>query len=273
MKKITIGADPEFMIFINNMPLPACVLCDDRILSNHFGRDTGQDGYVFELRPDPSTDVFAVLANIRKILQVHIQEFPYLKKCVFIGGHTVSVVSQNYFAIGGHVHISAGNYEDTHDLNTNIFKDFLDKIICSGFMYLIDDRENHIIRKRKNYGKPKSFAYLRNSILTLEYRTPPSWLVNPTLAFMFLALAKICGLLFVNRKIWDTSQKIYNISLEKGRGLNLLKKFIAIVEINEELMRGEDVAKCVEILNNLSDRHTRRVNILWNRDFKSFWRL
>jgi hypothetical protein len=267
MKKVMIGCDPEFMILTNNQKvLPANEICDDYRTSNHFGREIGQNGFVFELRPDPSTNVFAILANIRKILRTHIQNSTYLKNCIFVSGHAVKIAPA-HFAIGGHIHISGENGYDTKDLLRHDFRQFINKIIYSGFMYIINDKNGHELRQKIGYGKRRDF---RDKEHTAEYRSPPSWLVSPTLAFMFLTIAKICGLLFINRGIWDIEQDINDLLSTKCRGFCLLRKLITLVKTQKKLMEEEDVIKCLEILNNLPNK---RINLVWQRDFKSSWEL
>lgn len=267
MRKITIGADPEFVLIAKNKPLSAREVCNDWGNHNHFGREIGQDGLVFELRPDPSTDVFAVVANIRKILRIHIQKHPYLKKCIFTGGHAVET-QDRAFAIGGHIHMDTKAEDAVGMLEDNKFQHFLNKIIYNGFMSIINDKKNHAIRKHIGYGKANDFRNKGNG--TIQYKTPPSWLVSPTLAFIFLALAKICGLLYINKQAWKTTTSINDIIEGKDKGLILLKRLSAIVQTEREMMQEEDIVKCLEIIDNLPQRHK---SLSWQRDFKQAWRL
>jgi hypothetical protein len=266
MKQVKIGCDPEFMILASDGKIvPSLTICDDENLKNHFGREVGQGGWLFELRPDPSTNIFALLANIRKIMKIHIRKFPYLKKCIFIGGHA----AEDHFAIGGHIHISTDEmYSD--DLLESNFKRFINKIIYSGFMHIINDKEGQYVRQTIGYGKARDFRCCKYDSSSLEYRTPPSWLVSPTLAFIFLTLAKICGLLYINKKYFNINDEIYNLSHDTHKGMLLLKRFFTVVKICDGLMEEEDVVKCIEMLENLPNK---RINLNWNRDFKIAWQL
>lgn len=274
MRKITIGADPEFMIITGDgKALPAREICDDGDNSNHFGRERGQNGYVFELRPDPSTDVFSVIANIRKILRIHMQQYPYLKKCTFTGGHIVETettgrqTGHGSFAVGGHIHI--GIIGDlAYELDNDKFRHFLNKIIFNGFMGVINDKKNHSLRKKIGYGKAGDFRASGED--SLQYKTPPSWLVSPTLAFMFLTLAKICGLLYINRQSWRVAASIDGMVIGKDKGLVLLKRLSAIVKMKQEMMQEEDIQECLKIIDNLPQRHK---GLSWQKDFKLSWGL
>jgi hypothetical protein len=249
MIRVMIGCDPEFVIVKSRKLVPMEQILKDGHKTKKIGLDMGWK--VMELRPDPNEDIFILIAHIRHLLKRILKHHIGLRRCRFVAGHYASAEP-----LGGHIHI--GVVDSNESIATENFKIFLDKIIGGELMGLINDTQRHRTRRTYGYGQryihhPDSFR-VKNRIL--EYRTPPSWLVSPSLTFMFLGLAKICALLFLNKKprILPTT----------------IPELIKVVTRLPYLMNQPDVAKCIELLTNLKKNTEEN----WLEiDFKNTWNL
>jgi len=254
MKRIKIGADPEFCILTpTNKLLNARHICLDGNKRKKFGREN----VAFELRPDPSYNIFVIIANIRHLLVNTINKYPILKKCKFIAGHCV--VDQ---PIGGHIHFEM---DGDGELNDKLFKYFIDKVLYRGLAEIIDDKPGLRMRRKYEYGKRRDFR--NDNGVSIEYRSSISWLYSPSVAFIYLTLAKICGLLYLNRYKFNIN--IDTINNTKRSGRILLRRIITLVECQYELMEEKDIYKCVALIKRLPTV----VNINWSKDFKSNWQI
>jgi hypothetical protein len=251
MIRVMIGCDPEFVIIKRRKLVPMEQVLKDGRKTKKIGLDMGWK--VMELRPDPSEDIFVLIAHIRHLLKHILKHHTGLRNCRFIAGHYAC-----YEALGGHIHISV--VDSNESLTTQAFKIYLDTVISGGLMKLINDKKHHATRKANGYGRDYVHDLwhdvFRSKNGVLEYRTPPSWLVSPSLAFMFLGLAKICALLYLNKQ-----PKILP---------NNIPDIIRVVTGLPWLMKQPDVAKCIELLDNLK----RDTDANWiNVDFKKTWNL
>lgn len=266
MRKVTIGCDPEFVVMDNNCAIPAYLMTDDFAHDAPLGSEIAQEMIVHELRPHYYHNTFKVLANIQKLLAEYIKRFPNVRNYQFIAGHMIA----NTYYTGGHIHIGWQKPTEDKVLNWDQereLRNFIDKIIRCGFMTVINDKDNHMKRKHAHYGRNNHSVFPRHGI---EYKTPPSWLVNPTLTFIFLTLAKICVLMYLNADIWQANEYIKSIIRKQSSGIRFLKNFINEVKKIDELMKEEDVRKCIELLSNL---RRRLVYINWEHDFLPNWGL
>ena len=133
----------------------------------------GLDGNdeIAELRPGFSTSPIDLTAKIRTVLEYGHEQNPDLE---FYAGHYV-----DSYPIGGHIHLGV-------EANNDII-DGLD-IVLSSLSNVIDDEEQVVQRRETGYGKKKSY---RNKSYGLEYRTPGSFLLSPTIALITFTLAKL----------------------------------------------------------------------------------
>ncbi len=165
-EQITLGCDPELVCRINGEFTSA---------SNYFKyrSSMGVDGNdeIAELRPGYSTSPIDLTAKIRTVLEYGHEQYPNLE---FISGH---YVDDN--PIGGHIHLGV---EPTPEVIEAL------DIVLSAFSDCIDDQEQVIYRRESGYGKKKSY---RNKHYGLEYRTPGSFLLSPTVALVTFTLAKL----------------------------------------------------------------------------------
>lgn len=253
MKRVTIGCDPEFVIKSshNGSIIVARDICGD--MRGRIGTDIC--GRQMELRPRYSSNIFTVLTNIRSLLRTLLESNPKLKDYGFIGGHFYKT------AIGGHIHIRS---TDGRSLGNPVIG-LLDKILSNGLAYIIDDLQGKEQRNGEGYGQVGDW---RHSGAGVEYRTPPCWLVSPTLTFMYLTLAKICGLLALNEKEFDID--VDNIVFSRRCGISLLKFLVTKIRNIPPLMEEEDVVLCIKLIGDIKE-NAKKVN--WNRDFKKAWGL
>ena len=163
---LTLGCDPELVCRLNGEFTSA---------SNYFKfrSSMGLDGNeeIAELRPGYSTSPIDLTAKIRSVLEYGHEQNPDLE---FYAGHYV-----DDYPIGGHIHLGV---EATLDII-----DGLD-IVLSSLSNIIDDEEQVIRRRESGYGKKKAY---RNKSYGLEYRTPGSFLLSPTIALVTFTLAKL----------------------------------------------------------------------------------
>lgn len=257
MRLVKVGCDPEFVVVSpNGTFLNASYFSKDGNRTARFGND----GSIFELRPKESTNVFEVIANIYNLLQFYTEKFPWLKECKFYAGH----VAEGH-ALGGHIHISCNvNYEILG--RSTIFMSLLDHVIHDGLMHIVDDKRKRVERRRLGYGKRKSY---RSRGVVLEYRTPPSWLSSPTLAFLYLALAKICGLLYLNREPYRVDIGELIELPNNVRDQKLLKAIMQIVGSIKPICQMADMSYCIGLLEKLITHH--HIIVPKAVDFKPLW--
>ena len=263
MQYVTIGCDPEFMIGLPNSTkvIEGDLICDN--MDGHIGTD--MHGSQMEIRPRPSKNTLDVLANIRSILRLTLKNNPKLKKLKFVGGH--------YYGgspIGGHIHIrsvgkndSLWGDDDVDDVEPIV--KLLDKVLFYGLAEAVDDKKGREARRRRGYGR---LSDTRDSESGIEYRTPPCWLVNPTLAFLYLCLAKICALISVNGNDYRVTREM--IFKSKKIGFPLLELVAQRIANIPSLVKEEDIRMCIKILRRL---RKDKLKINWSEDFKAAWGL
>lgn len=172
-----IGADPEF-VFLSIAELA-------RRDASQFGLAAGvafgadNCGRIAELRPHPSRSALAVVASLQstlKWLAIHKpQTMQYIWRCgAFVEGD----------GLGGHIHfgrLQAGSQvRESAALDTVMY--WLTRI------GVYDNEEGRQRIKGGHYGR---LADRRKQKHGYEYRTPPSWLDSPWMAFFYLTLAKL----------------------------------------------------------------------------------
>jgi hypothetical protein len=163
---LTIGCDPELVCRRNGEFTSAR---DYFKFRSSMGLDGNEE--IAEIRPGYSTSPIDLTAKIRTVLEYGHEQNPELE---FYAGH---YVDSN--PIGGHIHLGV-------EANNDII-DGLD-IVLSSLSNVIDDEEQVVQRRESGYGIKKSY---RNKSYGLEYRTPGSFLLSPTIALITFTLAKL----------------------------------------------------------------------------------
>ncbi len=164
--KLTIGADPELILHKDGKLAPANQYFNS---SDEFGCDGASS--TAELRPKPSKTPWGLISYIAQLIDWGHKEFPELKMMA-------GAMAYDY-PIGGHIHL--GTPASPNKISN------LDALLgtLETHLYPSVDVER---RRSNNYGKPSEF---RRKSYGIEYRTPVSWLTSPTIALVFLTLAKI----------------------------------------------------------------------------------
>lgn len=164
--KLTLGADPELILHKDGRVAPANQYFNS---SDEFGCDGNSS--VAELRPKPSKTPWGLVSYIAQLIDWGHKEFPELKMAA-------GAMAFDY-AIGGHIHFSV---PATPNRISN-----LDTLLCAIENHIYPSRD---IQKRRNNGYGQLSAFRRKSY-GIEYRTPVSWLTSPTIALVFLTVAKL----------------------------------------------------------------------------------
>lgn len=228
----TIGCDPELVLRKNGKFVPA---------SNYFKRNSsfGLDGCnsIAELRPGYSESPIDLTAKIKIILEYGHEKHPELE---MFAGHY-----QDTYPIGGHLHLSC----DPHPA----LIDSLDTVLYS-LSNVIDDREQRAAREKTGYGK--RLAY-RSKPHGMEYRTPGSWCLSPSVALVTLTLTKLSALATVEDNI---NLKEIKSTMSSDTFLRRLKSFLKTIP--------ED---CIEGLNELEILLKKKLN--WNQNILPNWGL
>lgn len=217
MKGLRIGADPEFVYELRRgMPIYAG---EYQEREGYFGTDGRRD--TAELRPGSEEDVISLVAKIREILTLANENLA-VRKFRWLAG-----AWKHEKPLGGHIHVSHANlifpngYQRDRGLVDSytvvvemLLRELLDTIIGIGFGSTLEDnlKEEQNRRRGAGYGVGdmfhirfpgddgrRQFVGLRIGVPKydrVEYRTPPSWLVSPEVALIYLGAAKLCALLF-----------------------------------------------------------------------------
>ncbi len=177
-ENILLGADPEFVMKSNTgnlilaskyFPLRGKVGCDAIWL----GQNRLQKPLV-EVRPEPTANPEVLVERIYQCLFYAARKVAHVP-CNWLAG------SMPYagFPIGGHIHFSG--IEPTFSLLRA-----LDNYLTLPLMLAEDENGK---KRRPKYGFLGDFRIKDHG--GFEYRTPPSWLVSPTLTKGVIAVSKL----------------------------------------------------------------------------------
>lgn len=177
--RFKLGADPEFIF-----QAPGGARFDARNLNLHQGLAFGMDnnGRLTEIRPYPSRSalevVASVLTTLRWLAVTRPDAFDF---------HWVSGVYLFGDGIGGHVHFGRKRPSRTFEVSAlDTVSNELLSIGCYDPSDIMRRRQGD--QHNQHYGMPGDF---RHQMHGYEYRTFPSWLDSPALAFLILTLSKL----------------------------------------------------------------------------------
>ncbi len=182
-----VGADPEFMLLD-----AAGATVESHTLGLQQAQAFGCDnsGRQVEIRPTPSRSTLDVVASIASTLRWMALLKPKTRPYHWRSGGFV-----NGDGLGGHIHFGRKrpNAEREHAaLDTLTFR-----LFHIGVFNMEEGRQRQGDRHIRNgYGRPSDVRPQRHGY---EYRTLPSWLDSPYMAFMVLTLAKLAVL---NPSLW-----------------------------------------------------------------------
>lgn len=178
VNRFKLGADPEF-VFVSQGGR-----YDARTFNLQQGQAFGMDnnGRLTEIRPYPSRSALEVVASIGvtlrwlALLRPKTLEFDWTAGAFLFGD-----------GLGGHVHF--GRKRPGRDLEIKAL-DAIEEELLGIRVYPV----NEVLRRRQGdehrqlYGLPGDFRKQRHGY---EYRTFPSWLDSPELAFLTITLSKL----------------------------------------------------------------------------------
>jgi hypothetical protein len=178
LNEIVLGADPEFVMVSSQeklimasqfFPVRGLVGCDAI-----WYRQNRSHKPLVELRPEPTSDPRELVVRIYRAL-IYAG-----KKTQRISGKWLAgAMPYEGFPLGGHIHFS-GVQPDFKLLRA------LDNYLSLLLVIVEDERGKG---RRPKYGYLGDFRY--QDYGGFEYRTPPSWLVSPTLTKGVFALAQL----------------------------------------------------------------------------------
>jgi hypothetical protein len=177
-----LGADPEF-VFHDGMQRK-----DARAFGLKAGPAFGADnnGRLCELRPQPSRSALSVLASLWLAMRWMTIYHPDTLNCQWRAGGFYSGDG-----LGGHIHFGRKRTK-FRDREVSV----LDRLTHLQFVAGIFDRGEGRLRVQRAQGAPAGQPYgalgdIRRQPHGYEYRTLPSWVDNPWLAYFNLVAAKL----------------------------------------------------------------------------------
>lgn len=210
VNRFKIGADPEFCFSSSSRR------CDASLLKLNQGPAFGADnnGRLVEVRPHPSRSAIEVCASILTTLRWMAVLTPSTLDYDWLSGAFLYDDG-----IGGHVHF--GRKRPTRKEEVSALDNIEEALLFLG-AYPKDqvDRRRLGDARRQVYGKPGDFRLQSHGY---EYRTFPSWLDNPALAFLTLTLSKLAVL---EPGLFEFGSKNYD--LETTRIKNFLAYFKSV---------------------------------------------
>lgn len=244
IEEITIGADPEFGLVLNNGEHDFLTRGDKVI--NKAGK-FGSDGPGVEIRPEPSIDHNLVVGNIQSILR---NPPDAVKPYAWRGGATFTDPSRTYW-FGGHVHLGRPATIDVYhaDYCYSGIAAALDHLLAFPLMRF-DTPGANLRRNGCNLGYGKAGtgdtegadASIRTNYPNMdrfEYRVLSGlWLTHPVLARIVLGTAKCIAETAYNRIAdkeydYDWVQKpVSQDGLAKSFGLSAHRPIVAAINAN-----------------------------------------
>lgn len=178
INRFKIGADPEFVFHKDGERM------DARALGLHQGLAFGMDnnGRLVEIRPYPSRSAVAVVASMLLALRwLSILQPPTLTYNWTAGAFQIGD------CLGGHVHFGRKRPNRSEEVKA------LD-LIDDELIVLKSYPQAEVIRRRQGDGRNHPYGLpgdIRLQAHGYEYRSFPSWLDSPELAFLTLTLSKL----------------------------------------------------------------------------------
>lgn len=184
VNRFKLGADPEFVVVDPRSSPSELIRIDAMNLGLSQGLAFGADnnGRLAELRPAPSRSAVRVCASIMNTLRWMAMLKPKSAQFNWLAGAFLCGDG-----VGGHVHF--GRKRPTRGLETNALDALSDILLALGVFPVEQvNQRRRGDRLHQLYGLPGD---IRLQTHGYEYRTFPSWLASPTLAFFVLTLSKL----------------------------------------------------------------------------------
>lgn len=184
INRFLLGADPEFNIFVG----------DRRTTAANFNLKTGtpfgadNNDRLVEIRPRPSKSALQVVANLLRTLRwlnvycYHVQPGVMINAATNVRWDTFPFEGED--GVGGHVHFGRRRLISQPDEVQAL--DHLMPILCEVGVFSKTGCESRA--RNTHYGHTGD---IRSQTYGYEYRTFPSWLDSPWLAYFVLTLSKL----------------------------------------------------------------------------------
>lgn len=178
-----VGADPEFVFTRADGTMINADYFDGLKAGLAYGADN--NGRLVEIRPKPSRFVLKTLASIWSTMKWMAILQPNAAKCVWRAG-----AFYNHDGLGGHVHFGRQRPQRDREMRA------LDTLSFFMFHAGIWDRNEGRRRVHEAQGALHGRGYghlgdFRAQPYGYEYRTFPSWLCSPWMAYLSMVLAKL----------------------------------------------------------------------------------
>jgi len=178
VNRFKLGADPEFIFTYQGARVNASGL--NLKQGQAFGADN--NGRLTEIRPYPSRSSLDVVASVLDTLRWMVILKPKTKDLAWESGAFLQDDG-----LGGHVHFGRKRPHRDQEITA---LDCIEELLLSLGAYPIND----VIRRRRGDAHRQIYGALHDFRLQAhgyEYRTFPSWLDSPELAFMTITFAKL----------------------------------------------------------------------------------
>jgi len=178
VNRFTVGADPEYSLLdpLTSSLVPAMKLGLNTGLA--FGMD--MNGRLVELRPRPSRFILDIIASMLAELRWMAVTFPSSLEYSWL-----STPWDGQDGIGGHVHLARRRGAIERDRDISTFDTLNMSLMLLG---VFNDKLNDYRRAKTKYGhygdfRPQRYGY--------EYRSFPTWMDSPWMAYLVLVLSKL----------------------------------------------------------------------------------
>lgn len=218
VNRFRIGADPEFVFMARGREVDGGHIArkDARGMYLKQGPAFGADnnGRLAEIRPYPSRSAIEVVASVLATLRWMAIHNPIAMKYEW---HSGGYIQDD--GIGGHVHFGRKRPNRVAEIAAldNVEETLLDLGVFSA-------EEARLRRggdaRHQIYGMPGDFRLQAHGY---EYRTFPSWLDSPELAFLTLTLSKLA--VHEPNMVWRHGKSTAEVNLQRVRNLLSFYKF------------------------------------------------
>ena len=242
VNRFKLGADPEFVFFDRYE--------GSRIDAAHLGMKQGlafgadNNGRLTEIRPYPSRSALKVCASILNTLRWLAVRHPEVSKYEMQAGAFL-----HGDGIGGHVHFGRKRPHREREIAA---LDVISEMLWPAAGYSSDDIRHRRDGDRlgQHYGMPGDFRLQNHGY---EYRTFPSWLGSPALAFLTITLAKLA--------VYNP-ELLLGISNYRGTPSLQTKRLINFLSYYKDV--DDDALLACYLLRNSFPKHQ-------SGDFKPLW--
>jgi hypothetical protein len=257
LDNIVLGADPEFVMMSPNkelviasqyFPLKGRVGCDAAWLGQNRSHKP-----VVELRPEATTDPRTLAVRIYQALI-----FAARKTAQVQAKWVAGAMPYKGLPLGGHIHFSG------IPLNFKMLR-ALDNYLALPLVLAEDERGKG---RRPRYGFLGDFRYQPHG--GFEYRTPPSWILTPTLTKGVLSAAKV---IVANYRVLK-QQPLSDLGIQKAYydgNKEVLRPWLE--PLWEELRQLEDYAVYRKYLDEFHRYLASGVSWDETVDFRKVWRI